>query len=170
MASPSPEWTLTASSTRLLDVLNSISGALPLATWRPHSLVRARERLARALGMGHLEMSGVMPSGHTGTLMPQQMYVVDDSRATLDGVDLGLPVHLPDHPRIGEVPLPARGVLAIGQAVWKSHPTVVGSDLHRATSGRPRSPSSNVRARLLCGAVLLSVTSQMSAVSRIRRS
>jgi len=69
--------------------------------------------------MGHLQTSGVMPSGHTGTLMPQQMYFIDNSRATLDGVDLGRPVHLQDNPRIGDVPLRARGVLATGQRVWK---------------------------------------------------
>jgi hypothetical protein len=119
MDSPALDWSLTASSTRLLDFLNGISAAMPLSTWRPRSLVRARERLARALGMGHLEMSGVMPSGHSGTLMPTQMYLVDDSRATLDGVDLGRPVSLQENPRIGEVALPARGVLAIGQAVWE---------------------------------------------------
>jgi hypothetical protein len=89
------------------------------ATWRPRSLVRARERMAHGLGMGHLEMSGVMPSGHAGTLMPQQMYFVDDSRATLGGVDLGRPVHLNDNPMIGGVALPARGILAIGQGVWE---------------------------------------------------
>jgi hypothetical protein len=69
--------------------------------------------------MGHLQMTGVMPSGHTGTLMPEQMYLVDTSRATLDGVNLGRPVRLQDNPRIGDVPVPARGVLAIGQAVWE---------------------------------------------------
>ncbi|MFF4952753.1 hypothetical protein ACWC2K_03310 [Streptomyces chattanoogensis] len=119
MDSPSLDWTLTASSTRLLDVLNHISAALPLATWRPRSLIRMRELLARALGMGRLQLSGVMPSGHTGTLMPQQMYFVEDSHARLDDVDLGLPVRLADNPRIGDVPLPARGVLAVGQAVWE---------------------------------------------------
>ena len=119
MDSPSLDWTLTATSTRLLSVLNTISAALPLATWRPRSLVRARERMARGLGMGRLEMSGVMPSGHAGTLMPQQMYSVDDSRATLGGVDLGRPVHLNDNPMIGGVALPARGILAIGEAVWE---------------------------------------------------
>lgn len=119
MDSPSLDWTLTATSTRLLSVLNTISAALPLATWRPRSLVRARERMARGLGMGRLEMSGVMPSGHAGTLMPQQMYFVDDSRATLGGVDLGRPVHLNDNPMIGGVALPARGILAIGEGVWE---------------------------------------------------
>jgi len=51
--------------------------------------------------------------------MPQRMYFVDDSTATLDGVDLGHPTHLQDNPTIGGVPLPARGVLAIGQGVWQ---------------------------------------------------
>jgi hypothetical protein len=60
-----------------------------------------------------------MPSGHTGTLMPQRMYLVDDSQATLDGVDLGRPTHLRDNPTIGGVTLPARGVLATGQAMWQ---------------------------------------------------
>ncbi|MFK4222454.1 hypothetical protein [Streptomyces sp. NPDC019890] len=119
MDSPSLNWTLTASVTRLLGVLNHVSAALPLSTWRPRALVGARERLARALGLGRLEMTGVMPSGHPGTLMPQQMYFVDASQATLDGADLGRPVQLQENPRIGDVPLPARGVLAIGQAAWQ---------------------------------------------------
>jgi hypothetical protein len=119
MDSPELDWTLTANSTPLLGLLNAISGAMPLATWRPRSLVRARERLSRALGMGRLQLSGLMPSGHTGTLMPQRMYFVNNSRATLDGDDLGSPVRLRSNPEIGGVALPARGVLAIGQGAWQ---------------------------------------------------
>ncbi|MFF3326040.1 hypothetical protein [Streptomyces sp. NPDC002889] len=119
MDSPSLDWALTASSTRLLDVLNIIGSGLPLASWRLKSLVRARELVARALGMGRLQMSAVTPSGHTALLMPQRMYVVNDAQAALDGLDLGCPVRLPNNPRIGDVPLPARGVLAIGGAVWE---------------------------------------------------
>ncbi len=119
MDSPSLDWSLTAPSTRLLDFLNSLSAALPLATWRPRPLVRARERMARALGMGRRQMSGMTPSGHTGKLMPKQMYLVDQAQATLDGVELGHPVQSRDNPRIGDVALPSRGVLAIGQGVWQ---------------------------------------------------
>jgi hypothetical protein len=119
MDSPALEWTLTATSTRKLDLLNTMSAAMPLATWRPRRLSRARERLASALGMGQLQLTGTMPSGHTGTLMPQRMYFIDDSQATLDGVDLGHPAHLQTNPMIGEVTLPARGVLATGQAAWQ---------------------------------------------------
>jgi hypothetical protein len=71
MDSPALEWTLTATSTLPLSILNTIGGAMPLTTWRLRSLSRARVRLASALGMGRLQLTGTMPSGHTGTLMPK---------------------------------------------------------------------------------------------------
>jgi hypothetical protein len=118
MDSPALEWTLTATSTRLLGLLNVMSAAMPLATWRLRSLIRARERLASALGMGQLRLSGTMPSGHHGTLMPGRMYFIDNSQATLGGADLGRPAQLRANPTIGGIPLPARGILATGQAVF----------------------------------------------------
>ena len=47
------------------------------------------------------------------------MYVIDETTATLDGEDLGHATYVTANPQIGQVPLPARGVLAIGQAAWK---------------------------------------------------
>lgn len=116
---PSLDWTLTATETTVLRLLNAVSAVLPVWTWRPAVLVRARERLAYVLGMGDLQLSGVTPSGHSGTLMPQRMYLIEDSTATLGRADLGRPTRLASNPRIGDVPLPARGVLAIGQAQWR---------------------------------------------------
>jgi hypothetical protein len=136
MDDPALDWTLTARSTRLLDFLNAISATLPVRTWRPRSLVRARERLASAMGMGHLQLSGVMPSGHTGTLMPQRMYFIDEARAVFDGVDLGRPARVRDNPRIGDTPLPARGVLGIGQAVMEILDPVEYERTRSETAGR----------------------------------
>ena len=51
MDSPALAWTLTATSTRILALLNTMSAAMPLAIWRLRSLVRARQRLAITLGM-----------------------------------------------------------------------------------------------------------------------
>jgi hypothetical protein len=89
-----------------------------MASWRPPSLVRARERMARRLGMGDVQLNGVMPSGHTGRLRPEQMFFIDEARATLSGRDLGRPVRLPSNPTIGQFRLPSRGVLVQGGAVW----------------------------------------------------
>jgi hypothetical protein len=115
---PSLEWTVTASDTTVLRFLNAIGARLPMWTWRPRALLRARELLARRLGAGELKLTGVMPSGHVGTLMPQRMYFVSESKATLGGIDLGRPTRTDVNPTIGAVPLPARGILAIGQGVW----------------------------------------------------
>jgi len=119
MDNPSLEWTLTATETPALRILNPISAAMPVSTWRPQPLVRSRELLGRALGMGDMRLSGAMPSGHTGTLMPQRMFFIERSKAVLGGVDLGRPAHLRENPRMGQIPLPSRGVLAIGLAAWR---------------------------------------------------
>ena len=120
MNEPALEWTLTAHQPPVLRVMNAISPRLPLGTWRSPRLVRAREVMARrALGLGDIKMSGTMPSGHQGILMPQRMYFIDDSTAVLNAVDLGRPTQASPNPDIGGVPLPARGVLAIGQGAWE---------------------------------------------------
>ena len=119
MDTPSLDWSLTASSTTLLNLLNAISATLPIATWKPRAMIRARELMGAALGMGHMPLSAMMPSGQAGMLMPKRMYFIESSRAVLDGLDLGRPAHLPYNPSIGDVRLPARGVLATGQGVWK---------------------------------------------------
>ncbi|GAB3267752.1 hypothetical protein GCM10027449_00510 [Sinomonas notoginsengisoli] len=122
MDEPALDWTVEATSSPLLDAVNMVSSRLPLATWRPDGLVRAREVMARWLGLANMVMRGVMPSGHSGTLMPSQMYFVNRSTAILDGLDLGRPVRVKANPLLGEVALPARGILAIGQAVWEPLP------------------------------------------------
>jgi hypothetical protein len=42
--------------------------------------------------MGKIQLRGTMPSGHTGQLMPQRMYLIDQSTALLEDVDLGRPI------------------------------------------------------------------------------
>jgi hypothetical protein len=119
MDQPAVAWTFRARSDWRLRLINPVNAALPLATWRSKLLVRSRERIAKALGLGDLRLSGPTPSGHTGTLMPEQMYFIDDSMASFDGVDLGRPVHFSENPKIGSFTLPSRGVLARGKAMWR---------------------------------------------------
>ena len=102
-----------------LGLLNMVSKRLPFWTWRHAPLLRLREWMARQLGMGAIMLAGRMPSGHFGILMPQRMYLIDRARVRLAGVDLGAPVRVRPNPKIGDVPLPARGIFAIGQANWE---------------------------------------------------
>jgi hypothetical protein len=120
MGEPSLEWNLDATETPVLRVINALGPRMPMWTWRSGALLRARELLAQhVLHLGDLRLSGTTPSGHTGILMPQRMCFIHESTAVLDGQDLGRPTSLEPNPRIGEVPLPARGVLAVRLAAWK---------------------------------------------------
>ncbi len=120
MDEPGLEWNLVATETPVLRGLNAVSPRLPMWTWRSGALVRARELLAEhVLHLGDLRLSGTTPSGHAGVLMPQRMYLIDEASAIFDGQDLGRPATAAPNPLIGEVPLPARGVLAVGQAAWQ---------------------------------------------------
>jgi hypothetical protein len=117
---PALDWTVQATETSMLRIMNWLSVRSPLWTWRKGGLLRARELMAEhLLGMGPIRLKGQMPSGHVGTLMPQRMYFVESSSAILDGQDLGHPTRVARPIDIGGVPVPSRGVLAVGQAAWE---------------------------------------------------
>ena len=119
MDRPRLEWTIKATETPTLRVMNAASVPMPNWTWRSRPLVRTREVLARrVLHMGDIRLSATMPSGHIGILMPERMYFINDTTAVLNGEDLGRVARVNPNPQIGQVPLPARGVLAIGRGAW----------------------------------------------------
>ncbi len=120
MDDPPLLWTLSMKSTPLLRAINAVYARMPLSSWRSRRQRRVREWMAgRLLGMGDIALSGTMPSGHYGILMPQRVFFIAESRAVLDGVDLGEPARVDHSPRIGEVPLSARPIFAVGQAFWR---------------------------------------------------
>lgn len=117
MAEPRLEWTMSMRESRLLRVLNAVSRSLPLWTWRHRPLLRPREWIAKhLLGMGDIQLSVRTASGHEGTIMPEEIYFIDESEAVFDGESLGDPVRLETNPYIGEVPTPTRPVFVMGQA------------------------------------------------------
>jgi hypothetical protein len=115
---PALDWRLTVGRSPLVETLNVIGTALPVGTWRSRTVQRARQIAARGLGLGRIELSGPMPSGHDGLLMPERLHLIKGSAATFEGVDLGRAARVRQNPTIGGVALPARGVLSFGQAVW----------------------------------------------------
>lgn len=120
MDEPALDWMVEATETFLLGIMNAISGRLPLWTWKTNSLLRVREFMAqRMLGLGPIRLKGRMPSGHIGTLMPLRMYFIESSSAKLNEEYLGRPAHPAGPIDIGGVPVPCRGVLAVGQAAWE---------------------------------------------------
>lgn len=116
MDRPALDWTFTAATTPVLAAVNAV---LPVVNRHRGLMVSAGDLLARVLGMGRFTMSMTAPSGHRGTLLPSSMFFVERARAQLEGHDLGRPVRSEQSPRIGDVHLPARAVLATGQVTWR---------------------------------------------------
>jgi hypothetical protein len=117
MEEPRLVWTLSMTATPLLGLLNTLSAALPLWTWKPAILLRAREWIAkRLLGMGDLRFAFETPNHQDAVMMPERIFFIASSTASLDGRDLGHPVPLPSNPTIGGVSLPSRPVFVTGQA------------------------------------------------------
>jgi hypothetical protein len=117
MDDPTLEWTFRMSRGVLLAVANAANAALPLGSWRPRALVAAREWLAEhVLDLGRIDLSGRLPGGMFGTMMPGRAYRITDAAARLDGRDLGEPVRVSEPPRLGEFELPSTPLFAIGEA------------------------------------------------------
>lgn len=119
MDNPKLNWTVWMEEPRHLRVMNAISKQMPFWTWKYTPLLKMREWIARLLGAGRIQLAGKMPSGHFGILMPQRMYFINRTKIEFEGEDLGQPVRVRPNPKIGDVPLPARGIFAIGEAHWE---------------------------------------------------
>lgn len=114
---PALQWTFGMTRGPLMASVNAINAALPLASWRSSALVAAREWIVRhVLDIGPVDLSGRLPGGMPGTLMPKRISRIHDSTARLDGDDLGTPVRLKEPPHFGEFSLPSSPLFAIGEA------------------------------------------------------
>lgn len=120
MDSPRLEWHVGMTASPLVTVMNAISSALPERLWRTRPLLRLFERLGgRLFDLGDIALSGSMPNGHFGILMPRRMFPISSASARLDGLDLGQPTRAPTNPSIGGVPLPARPIFAVGGGYFR---------------------------------------------------
>ena len=72
------------------------------------------------LRAGHVRMSGTVPNGQHFAAGPHLMWLIRDSRAHLDGADLGTPAPLPRQQRLGDFWLPQRGVFVVANAVFEA--------------------------------------------------
>ena len=117
MEEPALAWTMSMTAPPLLRVLNAVTAALPLWTWKPALQQRIAEWMAKwLLGLGDVPFSFVTPSQQSAILVPERQFFIDSSQATWQGRDLGEPVELDENPTIGQVRLPTRPTFVIGQA------------------------------------------------------
>jgi hypothetical protein len=84
MENPSFLWEMNLSAPLLLRILNNMSAAMPLWTWKSAPLLRIREWMARNMpGMGDLHFSFMTPSGQPAIILPEEIFFIKSSKAIL---------------------------------------------------------------------------------------
>ena len=112
-------WEVQLGATPATRLLNGVAAALPAPLWRRPTTLAAMARVAgRALGAGRLRLHGHAPNGQRFRANPRRLWVIEESRARIGGVDLGAPGPLAPQAQLGDFPIPQRGLFVIGSAFF----------------------------------------------------
>lgn len=114
-------WALRVAANPTTRLLNGLAAALPAPLWQRPTTLAAMARVAGwALGAGRLSLLGCTPNGQRFRANPRQLWVVDDSRARIGGVDLGVPGAITPQAYLGDFMIPQRGVFVVGAAFFET--------------------------------------------------
>lgn len=115
------EWQIDIRSTLSTRLMSAIGGRLPTAAWTNRRALAALGRAAGpTLGAGQLRLAGTAPNGQRFMIAPSQIWAVSQSRASLDGVDLGPVGPLPQQPRLAGFRPPQRGLFVVGSGHFEN--------------------------------------------------
>lgn len=113
-------WTVTMASTVVTRMLSATGSMIPGALWRqPIAPAMTGAMAGGMLRAGTMAMHGTVPNGQRFRMNPPRIWKVTDTRATLDGDDLGPagPLAVQDH--LGDFWLPQRGLSYAGSVAFE---------------------------------------------------
>lgn len=117
------DWTVQVGSTPVTRLMSLVGSALPTTVWRSRPLLVGMGRVAGwALRAGTVRLTGATSNGQQFEATPRRTWVVTDSRATVEGVDLGPVGPVPDQAHLADFYLPQRGIFAIGGVFMETPP------------------------------------------------
>ena len=100
--------------------MNLLTRILPDSLWRQTFALRVMELVAgRMLRTDRLRLSGQAPNGQWFVANPPLVWSIPESRAVLDGNDLGRVGPAPEQARLGDFWLPQCGLFVIGRAFFE---------------------------------------------------
>ncbi|MDQ0734973.1 hypothetical protein [Arthrobacter agilis] len=109
------DWTIALTSTPVTRMMSRMCRLMPLWMWTSPAVLSLMGRMSGpVLGVGRVRLRGVMPNGQHFAMAPLQIWAVEESRATLDGSDFGVPQALATQTRLGGFWLPQRGLFMTG--------------------------------------------------------
>jgi hypothetical protein len=109
------EWTVALHQTVVTRMFSVVGAVMPRWMWRRRVVLGVMGWMAGLmLGVGSVRLTGAMPNGQRYVAAPEQIWAVQDSRATLAGRLLGTPTPLPTQAAIGDFWLPQHGIFMRG--------------------------------------------------------
>jgi hypothetical protein len=100
--------------------MNRIASLLPKPLWRNRQFLATMGMLAGpVLRAGKVRLAGRAPNGQRFIANPLLIWLIKDSKATLDSVDLGAIGPSPEPGQLADFRLPQRGLFAIGTAFFE---------------------------------------------------
>ena len=113
------EWSVDLQSTLVTRLFNVVGSALPARAWRSRPLLQIMSWIAATtLRAGRVRLTGRTPNGQRFVANPSIMWIATDSRATVNGIDLGPMGPAPQQAHLRDFTLPQRGLFVVGRAYF----------------------------------------------------
>jgi hypothetical protein len=113
-------WDVRLAPTLATRMMNRAASVMPSSWWGKRWVLSSMETAVRCmLRTGAMNLTGYTPNGHEFTGIPRLIWSIAESRATIRGVDAGVPAPLPRQAMLCDVCIPQRGIFALVTSVLK---------------------------------------------------
>lgn len=115
------QWDIKVTPTTATRFLNGLGRLMPAAWWQNSQVLSLMGGVAGVtLRAGKIRLAGRVPNGQTFMANPQLIWLVSESRAVVNGEDLGPIGPLAEQAHIGEFLIPQRGIFAVARSYLES--------------------------------------------------
>lgn len=116
------DWSVTLAATPATLLLHALRVVVPEHYWRRPDLLHTLSRLAGPLfDAGQIRLTGRSSNGQHFMAMPERVWMVSSSVATVHSTPLGSPRALPEQAFLGDLAIPQRGIFMVGSAEFESY-------------------------------------------------
>ena len=110
------DWDITTGTTTATRIMSLMGPMLPLSACRSRPVLSAMGAVAgRLLGIGRVQLTGTTSNRQHFDANPLRIWYVTDSRAVVDGEDLGPVGPLDEQAHMADFYFPQRGIFAVGR-------------------------------------------------------
>jgi len=117
-------WEIKMADSLSTHLLNGLGSLVPESWWQSKFVLRAVGMAARVtLRAGKVNLTGMTPNGQRFIANPRQIWLIESSHATVNGLDLGPVGPLARQARLNDFLIPQRGLFAVARGFMESPAT-----------------------------------------------